>query len=637
MVREVQSWKERAYTPGEKRELALANEEGISLLSFLEEGYDADQLDGIRYALEIDVDIRPYLRPDYCGACIKEIAIGLKQGLDVSFYADLHYSWRKMREIRLGMIQNLDIGRYRDPLYSYWQMREIRLGLKAGLDVSYYDNFMYTAKEMRKRRLILKSRKNSPDLSGDWTVLSGEGYDLCISPDKLKVYLNWHCKREVNDAEELEKILKENGISCEVDRKALETVVQESRTITEGMENDHSIPVARGKTPEDGKDGFYEWMFRPFRKRSPKLKEDGTIDFDSMRWFDFVRKGQVLAVYHFAEAGCDGVNVFGERIPAKIGREKETLGGRGFEILPDLRTYAASADGYVSLKNQELIVDGMLVMDQLDHSAEPLSYDGDVYIRGNIEGPVTLEVSGDLVVEGSVQKAQIRCGGSLILKGGINNSFEQVELYVGGCVISRFFENVTLHAIGNIYFGTSLNSNLYTYGEVVSYGKKGGIIGGNSYSEKGFCVTNLGNEAGMHTSLNLGGNEDIRSLLANTQSEIREIKAALTRLMNARNHISHRQKMEKKTAEDLIARIGQTIAEKENELKNANRRMEDVIKRSERACRSQIVVEHQVHDNVQIQYSDQKITAVPSSQVQFKIHKDAIVMEKLFGSQKETA
>ena len=57
--------------------------------------------------------------------------------------------------------------------------------------------------------------------------------------------MNWHCKREVKHVEELEKILKENGISCEVDRKALETVVQESRTITEGMENDISCEWKR--------------------------------------------------------------------------------------------------------------------------------------------------------------------------------------------------------------------------------------------------------------------------------------------------------------------------------------------------------------------------------------------------------
>lgn len=68
--------------------------------------------------------------------------------------------------------------------------------------------------------------------------------------------------------------------------------------------------------------------------------------------------------------------------------------------------------------------------------------------------------------------------------------------------------------MGNIYFGTSLNSNLSTYGEMVFYGRNGGIIGGKSYSEKGFCLTNIGNEAGVHTTLSLGSNEDIKTIYA---------------------------------------------------------------------------------------------------------------------------
>ena len=61
--------------PGEKREADHAYEEGISLLPYFEQGYDADQLAAIRYALEEGIAIQPYLNISYRGACIKEIAI----------------------------------------------------------------------------------------------------------------------------------------------------------------------------------------------------------------------------------------------------------------------------------------------------------------------------------------------------------------------------------------------------------------------------------------------------------------------------------------------------------------------------------------------------------------------------------
>lgn len=637
MIKEEHLYKKNICDPGIKRELMLAEKSGISLLPYCEAGYDSDQLDGIRYALRLGVDINPYLNSEYRGACIKEIAIGLKEGLDVKIYINMQYTWRKMREIRLGLEQGLDVSKYQDPMYSYWQMREIRLGLKEGLDVSYYANLMYTAKEMRKRRLTLKNRKNAPGVTGDWKIFSGEDYDLCVSPDGLKAYFNWHCRRAVEGTTELENILEENGIVYGVNRQALKEVAEEYRTITPESVKDHNKLVAKGKTPKDGRDGFYEWKFQAARKRAPKLKVDGSIDFDALNWFDSVKKGQVLAIYHFATPVADGVSVFGKKIPAKIGREKEALTGQGFEILPDFQTYVAATDGHVSLKNKELIVEGLLTLDQLENSTQPFRYDGDVYIRGNVEGPVVIETGGDLVVDGFVRNAKIKCGGSLILKGGVNNTAEMFAISAKGCIISRFFEFATIHARGNIYFGTSLNSNLFTYGEAVSYGERSGIIGGNSYSEKGFCLTNIGNAAGIQTTLSLGSNEDILALRRNVESKAGEIKNMLSQLVRARDQVSHRQGFASASAGDILCRVNQTISEKSLELQDVNRKMQDVRKRDERACRSRIVVEQQVFDNVQVHYLNKKITAVPSRRVEICIHEDGLVIEKLFDGGLQTA
>ena len=630
MERKYQHQEEGFYTPGEKRELELAKQEGILLAPYVEENYDTDQLDGIRYAMELGVEIGPYLNREYRGSCIKEIAIGLKEGLDVSIYADLRYTWRKMREIRLGMEQHLDITKYLDPLYSYWQMREIRLGLKANLDVSFYSSFMYTPKEMRKRRLILNNRKNFPELSYNWKIINEHDYDLCISPDGMRAYLKWHGNRAVESVEELERILQRNSIVFGISHEALEKVSREYQSSFKRTENEPYTLVARGKAPKDGKDGYYEWKFRVGKKQKMNLNEDGTLDFDNMHWFDSVKKGQVLAVYHFAEAASDGRTVFGKKLIAKLGREKETLNGKGFELLSDLKTYVAGVDGHVFLKKGNMIVEDMMALDQVQSSSQFLCYDGDMYVRGNIEGPVTIKVSGDLVVDGFTQNARIQCGGNLILKGGINNALEPAKVEVQGCVLSPFFEYTSLHADGNIYFGKSLQSNLSAYGAIVSYGKKGGIIGGTSYSEKGFCLTSLGNEVGVETELSIGGNENIHTLRLNMGNKAKKIKMELAQLLNARNQINDGQNAMQKNIEEFFHRMENTIAEKNRQLSDITRQMENLKRREERAKRSKIVVEHQIYENVKIHYLNHKIMAIPSSQVEIRIHKDGLVMEKMF-------
>ena len=606
-----------------------------SIQQYIEEGYDIDQINGIKYALEQGGDIEPYLDLQYRGSCIKEIAIGLKEGLDISQYADLKYTWRKMREIRFGLEQHLDISKYNDPLYSYWQMREIRLGLKAKLDVSYYDSFMYTAKEMRKRRIFLLNTKNLPDISGNWTAINEADYSLCISPDNLRVYLKWNCVNPVDNSGQLQDILQKHGIKYGIDNKAIEDFAlkysDESKYPTEAV----NVLVAKGKAPKDGNDGYYEWKFQVVRKSIPTLKEDGSIDFEKIGCFNDVTKGQELAVYHFAKEAIDGIDVYGKKIHAKAGREKEVLMGTGFELLPDFCTYVATVDGSVCLKNGKLVVEHMLIKENVDRTDSKIIFKGDVYIKGNIEGPVYIETGGHLIVDGFVKNARINCSGDLILKSGINNVAEEKSIYVKGRVISRFFEYVNLKAKGNVYFGNSLNSNIYTYGEIVSYGTKGGIIGGVSYSEKGYCLSNVGNSAGMTTILELGSNEDIHSIKNDVQTRKKEIKNAIANLANARNQYKFHSAMLLKNSDNMIIRIENTIREKNKELIQINNSVDAITKRETRACNSKIVVEQQIFDNVHIQYFNQKIKAIQARGVEIKIDNNNICMEKmdLFDSQ----
>lgn len=611
--------------PGEKRELELAQEAGISLLPYFEQGYDADQLAAIRYALEEDIEIQPYLNLSYRGACIKEIAIGLKEGLQVSAYADLKYTWRKMREIRLGMEENLDISVYQNPKYSYWQMKEIRLGLKDGFDVSCYTSLMYTAREMHKRRILLMVRKDTPDLAGNWKIISEDDYDICISPDELKVYFNWHGKKGIEDEEALLGLLKQHGIIYGIDRNAVRKLVQENLTQPYHAENTENVLIACGKATQDGKNGYYDWKIQVKRRRVPKINTDGNIDFDAIKWFHSVKKGETFAIYHFAGNAVDGINIYGEPIPAKTGTEKDYLDGSGFSLLPDFQTYVADIDGHVYMKDKKVRVEEMLVCDSLRKADGDLQYDGNVHIKGSVEGPVTIRVGGDLVIEGFVQNAEIMCGGNLILKGGINNIAAPVQVNAKGCIISRFFEYTTVCAEDNIYFGVSLSSNLSSYGEIVSYGKNSGIVGGNSYAEKGFCLNQIGNEAGIVTCLRFGAVDEIAIRKGEIWSKLEEVKHSLSQLAAVRKEVEK----QKDEGEAMLVRIQDTISKKLDEMKAYNQELEMLNKREKRARKSKIIVQHQIYDNVELQYENQKIMAIPSCHVEVK-YRNHLVIEQLY-------
>ena len=136
-------------------------------------------------------------------------------------------------------------------------------------------------------------------------------------------------------------------------------------------------------------------------------------------------------------------------------------------------------------------------------------------------------------------------------------------------MISKFFEYVTLHADGNISFGSSLNSSLSSYGEIISYGKKGGIIGGTCYAEKGFCVSNIGNTVGIKTALSLGINENIQLQKMIVDKEISKIKGYIAQLTNVYEEACKKHPNQSTKQRDLFLKVKDAIYVKNQELSAA--------------------------------------------------------------------
>ena len=609
-------------------EVRKSLEAGVSLSHYIKVGYDSEQLVAIRHALEKNIDIQPYLNIAYHGSCITEIAIGLEHNIDVTPYADVRYTWRKMREIRLWIEKRLDISKYLSPLYSYWQMREIRLGLEEGLDVDYYRSLMYTAKEMHKRRICLKNHDNIELVTGNWTIIRDNEYDIKISPDGLKAYFIWRSNSSVKSVDQLQKILNQNGIVYGVNITSLEEIADKCGKTSIEPDDEREILVASGTEAVNGNNGYYEWFFETNVNYLPQLTNDGIRQFDNISWFQPVEEGQVLAVYHNASKAYDGKTVTGKIIRAKRGKEKSVLNGRGFKILPDTQTYVAERSGHVRLRNNKLVVSDLIVLEDVGPSLPVISYDSDVYIKGNISKSVKLNVNGNLQIDSAVEGIQINCTGNLLLKSGINSYSNPFPVIVHGDVVSKYFEYVNIQAYGNIYFGNSLNSNLSSYGEIIGYGDKGGIIGGISYAEKGFCIPNIGNSAGISTTLMIGDNSNIRQQRYDLETQAVGIRSTIARLTEAYNSFRKNYTAVERNSNPLFLKTEDAIYTENLELEEINRKQLTLSKRYERACNSKIIVEQQIYENVFIQYMEQKISAIPYKNVEIYVKNNKIVIER---------
>lgn len=550
--------------------------------------YGAGVLHELVKSIQSGVSLIPYVHAGYDSDQLNAIRQALEKKINIDPYLDISYHGACISEIATGLDHHIDVTPYAKICYSWRKMREIRLGIEQRLDISNYSNPLYSYWQMHEIRLGLM-----------------DGLDISCYQSLMYT------------AKEMKKR-----------RLSLISIARTYKTINTDTPNDQKTLIARGTEPENGRDGYYDFQFETKNKQTLQLSDDGSIDFDNIDWFEQVNKDQVLAIYHAPTSGIDGKTVTGEIIPAIPGKEKTILTGSGFILSPDQKTYTACKDGHVRLQKSELTVSDLICLNNLSPAEEPLNFNGDVYVKGSITGPLVINVTGDLVVEGFVNGAEIHCTGNLVLKSGINASSVTNTLTVGKQVICKFFEYVTLSAGENISFGTSLNSNLSSYGSIISYGEKGGIIGGSCYAEKGFCLSNIGNSAGNNTTLLLGTNDHIQLKAMKLEKEILNIKTNISQLKDAYQDAYKKIVLKKHQKNDLLIQLRDAIEIKNEELETAHQKNEQLNRRRLRACSSRIIVENQIHQNVDVQYMSRKITAIPSENVAIVINDNHLVMEK---------
>lgn len=590
------------------RELRKALESHVNIVEYIQKGYNEEQLEQIRLALEAHLDIKPYLREMYLGASIREIRKGIESGIDVSIYANEEYSWQQMREIRLGLVGQLDVSYYAKPLYDWQQMREIRLGLEEGIAVESYASLMYTAKEMCKRReRILKQqtllpeqlvKAEQPPEQALKAAVSEEKMHISISMDAMEACIGFTGNKKGWTREELISILALNGV-CE---GILEDVV--TSIVEERPENMFTV-IARGKEPQQGKDGRYEYFFETNIEHRPKEKPDGSVDYQDINCFALVHKGQKIAYYHPAEEGIEGYTVTGIHLEAKKGKEEKLLIGTGFMALADKRTYMSTVDGKIELKDGRIDISSMLQLDEVNQATGNINFDGTVYVRGNVGFGVIIRATGDIVVDGYVEGSELYAGGSLILKKGCNAAGHGI-LHAQKSIIGKFFEAVQVWSKEEIQADYCLNSELYTEGVVKASGKNGSIAGGRTYGARGIFAYNIGNAKGIPTDVASGKREEFREREREVKNKIEETNRTLVILRNAYQDFQNKYAVEVRNMNPTYLKIEDAIYTKELEAENLRKKNEELKEEGAQYEQSKITVRGSLYEGTVVRISGAK-------------------------------
>lgn len=554
-----------SYSYDTMKQIRLSLYSAIDLIPYLERGFTDDSLEEIRLALLDKLPLDAWLKDDMCAPQIHEVRIGLFEQLDISAYSDSRLNWMQMQEIRLGLEKKLNVSLYTNYLFSHLQMKEIRLGLEAGLDVSPYCSLIYSASDMKKARqeqIDKKTSKPDPVSVGDSLLDSLRKKEFVITIEengnKAYAYIPWSPGNMVTE-EDIYDDLQRREIVFGIRHEAITKLIKKKK-------RNVKVLIAEGVPAVRGKDGWFEFFVRLDLPRIPAPLPDGSVDYVNIEAFEMVEEGEKIAVYHPAEKGACGKNIYGETIHAEDGIEKKPLRGEGFRIAPDGVTYLSKMSGKFEYINGRIIITNMLVV-QEDVTAVTgkLEVDGSVYVIGSIYSGGYIKATGDIIIEHNVEAARLIAGGNVMIKKGScsrNDCFIEAEGEVSG----SFFEAANINARGNVKANYIMNSNINTLGRVIVSGKKGVLLGGRICAVKGVDTYNLGNSSHRKTLLEVGRNHLYEKEQVNYAGKREILLNELNSLETGWNKILQMLAAQREVPVDIVRKVQATIVAKSHEL-----------------------------------------------------------------------
>lgn len=270
-------------------------------------------------------------------------------------------------------------------------------------------------------------------------------YNLRVLEDGTAVLLDGDISTvELNTlVDNISKELEELGIKDPPDQKQLKDQLQQ---IADVMPHLVDFILIKGEQPVPPQHGRVEWDGDFFNTGFVVNKKTGKVDYREKVAHESVIKGALLGHQIPVMEGKDGLNVFGEPIPAE---EPETCYpeiGENVRFDTNKNAYYAEKSGRVRLINDTLFVDEVYTIEKdVDITTGNILHTGAVVVKRDVLGGAKIEAAGNIEVCGIIENAEIRTGGNLVVHGGIRQS-EGYRVVVEGCINAKYINGGNIQA-----------------------------------------------------------------------------------------------------------------------------------------------------------------------------------------------
>jgi len=212
---------------------------------------------------------------------------------------------------------------------------------------------------------------------------------------------------------------------------------------------------------------------------------------------------------------------------------------------------------------------------------------GSIVVNGDIDSELSVDVSGDIEVRGLIYACDIKCGGNLTCKEGINeNTAKKME--VKGDILAKYI----------------MNASIETYGQIVANREIFQSKIKSKNEAKGIYVGEAGSKGNAKTLLIAGIDFQLQNKLKINDENIKKLKDALKKLKPVHKKLSNMRNYLKADQKEKLTELEFKISETEYGIKSLEAESKEIRKEIYSNKKARIVIYDLVYPGVVLRVFD---------------------------------
>lgn len=380
----------------------------------------------------------------------------------------------------------------------------------------------------------------------------------------------------------------------------------------------HRVLIARGEPPVEGRPGWFDTLFDGATTHAV-VDDNAKVRFRDLSHLIMVEPNDPLMRLHPPVQGTNGRDIKGQIVyPAPLpdiqfGTE---LQGTATDSADPQLLRAARGGQPVEVENG-VIVNPVITVKNVDLTTGKIDFDGTLQVEGDIMADMSVQVTGDVIVQGMVESADINAGGNVAVAGGVlgradkkagsqNLAASAARIKCKGTLQALYMENVHAEAGDAIVIAQSArHCELIAKNNIVvggpqsgSSGKNAGqIIGGRAQAGMLVQADVLGTNVATKTTIQVGVDpyldEEIHKLESIIQRKVNELDQVLKLIV-------HFQKNPQKNVDGIAAKVEAKRVQQLAEIDELTAQLHQLQAKLELIAKASVRVGRTVHDGVEI-------------------------------------